>query len=221
MPDGVELPPDNLVEGLEEALVNGEVLDIDLVGPPELLDAMDARHGVRHGDADVDDLRRGALEVGGGEDVEARPEVEAADVEALHGALGLGEAGDHGVGAVGEGVDGEEAVLAQEAGDEGVCGDVGGAVGGEEEQGPDAGGEEVGGEEVGGEHARGEEERRALPGGVERAAVGGGDVGGHVVDLQELGFDQAAPDLVLERVRGGEDEEASAAPAAAGGGGGG
>lgn len=67
MPDGVELPPDNLVKGLEEALVNGEVLDIDLVGPPELLEAgvhgvedggLDAHHGVRHGDADVDDLRR-------------------------------------------------------------------------------------------------------------------------------------------------------------------
>lgn len=174
---------------------------------------------MRHGDADVDDLRRGALEVGRGEDVEAGPEVEAPDVEALHGALGLGEAGDHGVGAVGEGVDGEEAVLAQEAGDEGVGGGVGGAVRGEEEERLDAGGQEVGGEEVGGENARGEEERDALPGGVERAAVAGGDVGGHVVDLQELGFDEAAPDLVLEGVRGGEDEEASAAAATGGGGG--
>lgn len=151
--------------------------------------------------------------------MEPRPEVEAADVEALHGALGLGEAGDHGVGGVREGVDREEAVLAQQAGDEGVGGGVGGAVRGEEEQGLDAGGQEVGGEEVGGEHARGEEERHALPRGVERAAVAGGDVGGHVVDLQELGFDEAAPDLVLEGIGGGEDEEASAAPAAGGRGG--
>lgn len=110
-------------------------------------------------------------------------------------------------------------MLAQQAGDEGVGGGVGGAVRGEEEQGLDAGGQEVGGEEVGGEHARGEEDRHALPRGVERAAVAGGDVGGHVVDLQELGFDEAAPDLVLEGIGGGEDEEASAAPAAGGRGG--
>lgn len=82
VPDGVELPPDDFVKGLEEALVDGEVLDIDLVGPPELLEAgvhgfkdrgLDAHHGVGHGDADVNDLGRGALEVCCGEDVEAGP----------------------------------------------------------------------------------------------------------------------------------------------------
>lgn len=56
--------------------------------------------------------------------------MEASDVEALHGAFGLGEACDHGVRAVGEGVDGQEAMLAQEAGDEGIRGGVGGSVGG-------------------------------------------------------------------------------------------
>ena len=171
VPDGVKLPPDDFVEGLEEALVDSKVFNIDLVGPPELLEAgvhyvedggLDAHHGLRHRDADVNHLRRGTLEVRCGEDVEAGPEVEASDVEALHGAFGLGEARDHGVGAVGEGVDGEEAVLAQEAGDEGVGGGVGGAVGGEEDEGLDAGGEEVGGEEVGGEDAGGEEEGDAL-----------------------------------------------------------
>ena len=34
------------------------------------------------------------------------------------------------------------------------------------------------------------------------------------MDLQELGFDEAAADLVLEGVGGGEDEEAAAAAAA-------
>lgn len=152
MPDGVELPPDDLVEGLEKALVDSEVVDVHLVCAPELLEAgihgsedgsLDAPHGRRHGDADIDNIRWGALQVRGGEDVEAGPEVETADVEALHGALGLGEAGDHGVGAVGEGVDGEKMALAEEAGDEGVRGGIRGAVGGEEEEGPDSGGVEA------------------------------------------------------------------------------
>lgn len=115
MPDGVELPPDDLIERLEEALVDGEVLNIHLVGAPKLLEAsvhgsedgsLDTPHGRRHGNANVYDVRRGAFQVGCGENVEAGPEVEAADVEALHGTLGLGETGDHGMGAIGEGVNG-------------------------------------------------------------------------------------------------------------------
>jgi len=177
VPDGVELPPDDLIEGLEKALVKGEILDVHLVGAPEFLEAgvhgsedggLDAPHGRRHGDADVDHVRRGALQVCGGEDVEAGPEMETPDVEALHGTLGLGETGDHGVGAVREGVDGEKMALAEEAGDEGVRGGIGGAVGGEEEEGPDVGGVEAGGEEVGGESAGGEEEggARGIKGGT-------------------------------------------------------
>jgi len=142
VPDGVELPPDNLIERLEEALVDGEVLNIHLVGAPKLLEAsvhgsedgsLDTPHGRRHGNANVYDVRRGAFQVGCGENVEAGPEVEAAHVEALHGTLGLGETGDHGMGAVGEGVNGEKIALTEEAGDEGVGGGIGGAVGGEEE----------------------------------------------------------------------------------------
>jgi len=216
VPDGVELPPDDLIEGLEKALVKGEILDVHLVGAPEFLEAgvhgsedggLDAPHGRRHGDADVDHVRRGALQVCGGEDVEAGPEMEAPDVEALHGTLGLGETGDHGVGAVREGVDGEKMALAEEAGDEGVRGGIGGAVGGEEEEGPDVGGVEAGGEEVGGESARGEEEGGAR--GIKGGALLGGEVGGHVLDLQP-GL-EAAADPGLEGVRGREDEEASSA----------
>lgn len=140
--------------------------------------------------------------------MEAGPEVETPDVEALHGTLGLGEAGYHGVGAVREGVDGEKMALAEEAGDEGVGGGIGGAVGGEEEEGPDVGGVEAGGEEVGGESARGEEEggARSIKGG----ALLGGEVGGHVEDLKPVL--EAAEDPGLEGVRGGEDEEASSSP---------
>jgi hypothetical protein len=223
VPDGVELPPDDLIKRLEEALVDGEVFDVDLVGPPELLEAgvhgiedsgLDAPHRLSHGDADVDDLGRGALEVSGSKKVEAGPKVEASNVEALHSALRLGEAGDHGMGAIGEGINREEVVVAEEASHEGVGGGVGGAVGGEEEEGADAGGEEAGGEEVGDEGAGGEEERGA--GGVEGDAVVGGEVGGHVVDLQlqerrlALGVEEEAPpDLSFDRLGGGEDQEAA------------
>lgn len=62
--------------------------------------------------------------------MEPGPEVEAAEEEALEGALGLGEARDHGVGAVGESVDGGGAGDgAEDAGDEGLGGGVGKAVG--------------------------------------------------------------------------------------------
>lgn len=54
--------------------------------------------------------------------------------------------------------------------------------------------------EVGDEGAWGEEEG---------GAVVGGEVVGHVVDLQELGL-EAAADLGPEGVGGGEDEEAVA-----------
>uniref|UniRef100_A0A0D3FCK5 Uncharacterized protein n=1 Tax=Oryza barthii TaxID=65489 RepID=A0A0D3FCK5_9ORYZ len=206
VPDGVELPPDDLIKRLEEALVDGEVFDVDLVGPPELLEAgvhgiedsgLDAPHRLSHGDADVDDLGRGALEVSGSKKVEAGPKVEASNVEALHSALRLGEAGDHGMGAIGEGINREEVVVAEE-----------------EEEGADVGGEEAGGEEVGDEGAGGEEERGA--GGVEGDAVVGGEVGGHVVDLQlqerrlALGVEEEAPpDLSFDRLGGGEDQEAA------------
>lgn len=53
--------------------------------------------------------------------MESGPEVEAADEEALHDALGLGESGGHGLGLVGEGQDGGvRGEGAEEAGDEGL-----------------------------------------------------------------------------------------------------
>lgn len=71
----------------------------------------------------------------------------------------------------------------------------------------------MGDEEVGGEDARREEEGDTISlfGGVEGAAVVGGEVGGHVVDLEQLRLDKDAADLGLEGVGGGEDEEATAA----------
>lgn len=170
MPDGIELPPDDLIKGLEEPLLNGEILHIDLVRPPQLLETsvhglkhrrLDPLHGGAHRNPNIYNLRGFLLEVSGDEDVESGPEVEAADEEALHDALGLGEPGDHGVGAIGEGEDGDQGGVglgAEEAGDEGLGGCVGEAVGVEDEEGGHGGGDAAGGEEVGDEDAGGDEE---------------------------------------------------------------
>lgn len=66
--------------------------------------------------------------------------------------------------------------LAEEAGDEGVGGGIGGAVRGEEEEVPDVGGVEAGGEEVGGVGAGRDKEGGAR--GVEGDTLLGREVGG-------------------------------------------
>lgn len=66
--------------------------------------------------------------------MEPRPEVQPPDPQALHGPLGLGEAGDHGVRLVGEGADADVAVEgAENPDDEGLGGGLGEGVGGEDE----------------------------------------------------------------------------------------
>lgn len=112
MPDGLELVPHDLIERLEQPILHCEILHVDLVGLPHLLETrvhdlqnglLDPHHGPRHRNPNVDNHRRVPLELVGHVDVEPGPDMELLDVEALHGALGLGEGGDHGVGAVREG----------------------------------------------------------------------------------------------------------------------
>lgn len=116
MPDGVQLPPHDLIKRLEQAVLYGEILHINLVCLPHLLQAsvqdlqnrlLDPLHGLGHWNPNVDHDRRVPLELIGHVDVEPGPQVELPNIEALHGPLSLGKTGDHGVGAVGEGEDGE------------------------------------------------------------------------------------------------------------------
>lgn len=122
--------------------------------------------------------------------MEAGPEVEAADEEALHDALGFGEGGDHGVGLVRKSEDGgagrDEGL--EDASDEGLGGGVGKEVGVEDEERGDGARGDPAGEEVGDEDAGGEEEGAA--GGVEGGAVVGGEVRGKIAGarVRVLGF---------------------------------
>lgn len=184
MPDGVELVPHDLIERLEQPILHREILHVDLVGLPHLLETrvhdlqnglLDPHHGPRHRNPNVDNHGRVPLELVGHVDVEPGPDVELFDVEALHGALGLGEGGDHGVGAVGEGEDGEGAVE-EEANGEGVGGGLGEGMGGGDDEGGHEGGGEAAGEEVDGEDAGGDEEGGV--GSVKGESVLGGKVGG-------------------------------------------
>lgn len=130
-----------------------------------------------HGNPNVDHHRGSALQLLGDVDLEAGPQVEPSDEETLDGALGLGEAGDHSLGAVGEGADvGVGVEGAEEADDESLGGGIGEGVGVEDDEAGDGGGGEAGGEEVNDEDAGGDEEGAA--GGVEVATVVGGEVGG-------------------------------------------
>lgn len=111
--------------------------------------------------------------------MEPGPEVEAADEEALHDALGLGKGGDHRVGAVGEGADvGRGAVGAENADGKGLGGGVGEGVGVEDEEAGDARGGELGGEEIDDEDPRRDEEDGAA--GVEGLALVGGEIEGEL-----------------------------------------
>lgn len=218
MPDGVELPPHDLIERLEQAVLDSEVLNVDLVGPPELLEtgihgpkhrSLDPNHGWRHGHPDVQDLGWGTLEVSRDEDVEPRPEVEAADKEGLHNALGLGEAGDHRLGPIGEGMDGGRGgVVPEDAGDEGLGRGVGEAMSVEHDKGGNGGWGDAGGEEVGYEDAGSDEEGSA--GGVESSAVVRGEVAGDIRGKGEVRLPipaECGGDGGLLGVGGGEEEE--------------
>ncbi|KAG1370987.1 hypothetical protein COCNU_16G000810 [Cocos nucifera] len=86
-----------------------------------------------------DDLWWVALKVGGDLDVEAWLNMEATDEEELEKALSLGEADDHGRGAVGEGTDGGEAREGMEdVGDESLGGGDGEAVGTKDDKASDS-----------------------------------------------------------------------------------
>lgn len=111
-------------------------------------------------------------------DLEPRPEVEALEVKAFHGALGLGEAGDHRVRLVGESSDVEVSVGGPEdADDEGFGGGLGEGVSVEDDEAGDERRRELVGQEIDDEDARGDEEDGV--GGVEREAVVSGEFGGN------------------------------------------
>lgn len=110
-------------------------------------------------------------------DLESRPEVEALEVKAFHGALGFGEAGDHRVRLVGESSDVEVSVGGPEdADDEGFGGGLGERVSVEDDEAGDERRRELVGQEIHDEDARGDEEDGV--GGVEREAVVSGKFGG-------------------------------------------
>lgn len=82
--------------------------------------------------------------------MEARPEVKPPHVQALHDPFSLSEPGDHGLRMVGESTNVSVAGdRSQDAGDEGLRGGIGEAVGVEDEETGNGGGRDAGGEEVG------------------------------------------------------------------------
>lgn len=103
--------------------------------------------------------------------------MEALEVKAFHGALGLGEAGDHRVRLVGESSDVEVSVGGPEdADDEGFGGGLGEGVSVEDDEAGDERRRELVGQEIDDEDARGDEEDGV--GGIEREAVVSGKFGG-------------------------------------------
>ncbi|PON37027.1 hypothetical protein PanWU01x14_323650 [Parasponia andersonii] len=204
MPNGVKLPPHNLIKRLEQPILDRQILHIDLIRLPHLLQArihnlenglLNRHHMPRRRNPDVHHLRSLLLELLRHVDMEPRPEVQLPDPQTLHDPLRLGEPGDHGVGLIGEGPDvGAPVEGAEDPDDEGLGGGVGEGVGGEDDEAGDGGGGDFGGEEVDYEDSGGDEEDGA--GGVEGVALLGGELGGDVGDsgvgavvVEDLGFE--------------------------------
>lgn len=103
--------------------------------------------------------------------------MEFAEIKALEDTLGFSEAGNHGLGAVGEGSNVERAIRgAQNPNDESLRGGIGKRMGVEEEDSGDGGGGEAAGEQIDDENASGDVGDAS--GGVEGEAVVKGEVGG-------------------------------------------
>lgn len=103
--------------------------------------------------------------------------MEFAEKKALEDALSFSEAGNHGLGAVGEGPNVESAIgRAQNPNDESLRGSIGKRMGVKEEDSGDGGGGEAASEQIDDENPSSDEED--APGGIEGKAVVRGEVGG-------------------------------------------
>lgn len=132
--------------------------------------------------------------------LKSRPQMEFTEEKALEDALSFSEAGNHGVGAVGEGSNVERPIgRPQNPNDESLRGSIGKRMGVDENDSGNGGGGEAASEQIDDENPNGDE--KDASGGVEREAVVSGEVSGDGGEAR-MGVDGS----LLGR-RGVEDKE--------------